>query len=116
MIILPSIPPREFIHDAGACLVTTTILTGAGFLTWAIREKPANSQDSGWRFFADTDTDQTLADPDNIAVVDFNRVAEIEPAIIAIYAQPVGSDLRLTVTNGQSLFYDNITGNPLDLT
>lgn len=106
----------EFIKNAGACLVSKNILSGQGKLKWLLREESIdNKVDNGWRFFSDIDTSDYLDNPDNLATCDFNTVAEIEPAIIAIYLLPVGSDLQLVKEDGKITFYDNITEQPIEL-
>lgn len=106
----------EFIKNAGACLVSKNILNGQGRLKWLVREEGIDSTvDNGWRFFSDIDTSEYLDNPNNLSVCDFNTVAEIEPAIIAIYLMPVGSDLQLVKENGKIIFFDNITEQPINL-
>ena len=57
------------------------------------------------------DTEEYINIASNNAVVDFNTVANIEPAVLAIYDMPVGTDLRLEKYADNSLhFFDNTTG------
>lgn len=105
--------PPEYIQGAGGCLVSKNILDGRGRLKWMTREPSANPADNGWRFFADIDGDTFVNTPGNIVVSDFNAVADIEPAIIAIYELPVGSDLQLVVEDGRRTIVDNRTGRAL---
>ncbi|MCX2824561.1 MULTISPECIES: DUF2185 domain-containing protein [Bacillus] len=99
----------EFIKHAGGCIVSKNILDGNGKLKWLVRDESVNSVDNGWRFFSDIDDDDYVNDPNNLVVCDFNTVAQIEPAILAVYSFPVGSDLQLVVENGKCYFIDNIT-------
>jgi hypothetical protein len=105
----------EFIKDAGACIASRRIIDGAGYLKWAIREASVNPVDNCWRFFSAADDAEYINNTDNLVVCDYNTVAEIEPAIIAIYLFPVGSDLQLVVEHGKPYFVDNITGKKVDL-
>lgn len=100
----------EFIENAGGCVVSKNILTGKGKTKWLIREQSVDKVDNGWRFFSDIDDDDFINNPDNLAICDFNTIANIEPALIGIYLLPVGSDLQLVVENGKISFFDNITG------
>lgn len=86
----------QLTETAGACLVSRSIMDGTGQLTWLVRDPAKKPDDTGWRFFSNTDTDETLADPSNLEVRDFTAVAEIEPAILAIQHLPVGADLHLS--------------------
>ena len=99
-----------FIPNAGGCIVSKNILSKKGQLKWCVREESINTVDNGWRFFSDIDTDEYLQNADNLAVCDFNSVATIEPAIIAIYDCSIGTDVELTEIDGKKKFIDNNTG------
>jgi len=105
----------EFIKNAGACIASRRILDSAGYLKWAMREQPVNSSDNGWRFFSATDDAEYINKSNNLVICDYNTVAEIEPAIIAIYLFPIGTDLQLVVEHGKRYFIDNITGKKVNL-
>ncbi|QFJ54666.1 DUF2185 domain-containing protein [Pseudobutyrivibrio xylanivorans] len=100
----------EFIKSAGGCIVSRNVLEKKGMLKWCVREKSMNKIDNGWRFFSDIDTDEYLSNPNNMCVCDFNTVANIEPAILAIYNAEVGTDLELQIENNKKRFIDNNTG------
>ena len=76
----------EFIKGAGGSLVSRNILDRCGNIKWLNREEPVNPADNGWRILSDVDTDEFLSDPDNMAVVDFNAMCGMEPALIGIYS------------------------------
>ncbi|OYO02913.1 hypothetical protein B0O41_4203 [Propionibacteriaceae bacterium ES.041] len=106
----------EFIKGAGAAIASKLVLSQQSPLKWAVRENPIEPPDTGWRFFALDDTDETLNDPANMQVVDYNAVCEIEPAVIGIYNLPVGSDLQI-IQEGPGTpirFLDNHTDEFLD--
>jgi hypothetical protein len=106
----------EFIRGGGACIVSVNVLSGASPLKWANREEPLGGPDNGWRFLSMIDDDEFLSDPDNLQVADINRVIEIEPAILAIYLMPVGTDVQLVTEPGGAIsIYDNHTGRKLDV-
>ena len=102
-----------FIPNAGGCVVSKNILSNAGRLKWCIREESVNAVDNGWRFFSDIDTEEYLNDTDNMCICDFNTVANIEPAILAIYNLPVGTDLEFCIENEKRFFIDTKTGKRL---
>ncbi len=95
-----------FIERPGGCVVSKNILSHKGKLKWCLREKSINDIDNGWRFFSDIDSEDYLADANNLSICDFNTVAGIEPAILKIYRFPVGTDVELTETNGKKVFID----------
>lgn len=104
---------NKFIKDAGGCLVSKNILCGNGLLKWCVREESINEIDNGWRFFSDIDTEEYLSDSENLAICDYNTIADIEPAIIGIYLLPIGTDLELVIEDGKRTFYDNNTGEQI---
>lgn len=105
----------KFISNAGGCIVSKNILKKSGKLKWCVREESMNKVDNGWRFFSDIDTDEYLAKADNMCVCDFNTVANIEPAILAIYNCEVGTDIELIEVEGKKIFVDNNTGEKITL-
>lgn len=103
----------QFIDNPGGCIVSNNILNRRGRLKWCLREEPINSIDNGWRFMSEIDTDEYLNDPRNLSVCDFNSVAAIEPAILAIYNCEVGADLELRLLEGKRIFVDQTTGRQI---
>ena len=49
-----------------------------------------------------------------MTVVDFNTFANIEPAILAIYNLPVGTDLEFCIEKGRKYFIDAQTGKEIE--
>ncbi len=50
--------------------------------------------DNGWRAIGDVDTEEYINKTENNVVVDFDRLVEIEPAVLSIYNLPIGADLE----------------------
>lgn len=86
------------------CIVSNNILSGKGELKWCFRESPVNNMDSGWRFLSCKDTDEYLADANNSSVCSLGTVVQIEPAVLSIINSPVGTDVELTVVDGEKVF------------
>ena len=106
-----------YITNAGAAIVSRKIVEGTGNIKWLTREAPIAPQDTGWRILSDRDTDEYLADPANMTVVDFNDICDIEPACIGIYDLPVGSDIQLVVEpDGRRRWFDNKTEREISFT
>ncbi len=97
---MPDYP--TFIPDAGACLASKNVMSGAGRIKWMLRVEPKVEVDNGWRIFSHIDTDEYLADPDNLEVADFNAVCAIEPALIGIWDFEIGTDLQI-VDEGEGI-------------
>lgn len=81
-------------HNLGGCIITRSLYEGTSKLKWIFREEGVNLADNGWRAIGDTDTEEYINAPGNNMVVDFDRLVEIEPAVLAIYDMPVGTDLE----------------------
>ncbi len=104
----------RFIEGAGGCIVSKRILSGESPVKWMFREKSINEIDNGWRFFSSMDDDDYVNNVNNLAVCDFNTVANIEPLVLGYYTFPVGSDLQLAGENGKTVMYDNNTGEKVE--
>ena len=95
-------------HNSGGCIITRSLFEGTSKLKWIFREESVNPADNGWRALGDTDTEEYINIPENNLVVDFDRLVEIEPAVLAIYDMPVGTDLEFEST--RRVFIDSNTG------
>lgn len=95
-------------HNLGGCIITRSLYEGASKLKWFFREESVNPADNGWRALGDTDTEEYINIPENNLVVDFDRLVEIEPAVLAIYDMPVGTDLEFD--SQRKVFIDSSTG------
>lgn len=98
-------------HNLGGCVVTRSLLDGRSSLKWLFREEGCNPSDNGWRALGDTDTQEYIDNPDNSDVVDFDRLVEIEPAVLGIYELPVGTDLEFIPE--KKAFIDAATGKEI---
>ena len=83
--------------------IFSIVFAGGNFLFQSV-----NPADNGWRALGDTDTEEYINIPDNNLVVDFDRLVEIEPAVLAIYDMPVGTDLEFD--QQRKVFIDSHTG------
>ena len=95
-------------HHLGGCIMTKSLYEGASHLKWFFRETPVHAADNGWRALGDTDTEEYINTPGNNVVVDFDRLVEIEPAVLAVYSMPVGTDLEFDAQ--RKVFVDTNTG------
>ena len=95
-------------HNLGGCIITKSLDDGTSKLKWIFREESVNPVDNGWRALGDTDTEEYINVPENNLVVDFDRLVEIEPAVLAIYDMPVGTDMEFD--SQRKVFIDSNTG------
>lgn len=100
-----------FIENAGGVIITKSIYQGTSKLKWFFREKSVNPSDNGWRAIGDTDTQEYINNPENSMIVDFNTLANIEPAVLSVYDMPVGTDLEFRFDDSGRYFIDTDTGN-----
>jgi hypothetical protein len=99
----------------GACLVSKNIYDGKGKLKWCIRETSKRDVDNGWRFLSDIDTEEYLADAKNWCVLAYESLIDIEPAVLAIYDMPVGTEVTLMQEGKRKFFVDTNTGEEIHL-
>ena len=101
--------------NLGGVIVSKNILDGKAKLRWCFKQEGVNELDNGWRFLSEIDTEDFLADSNNMIVCDWGTIFEIEPAVAAIYDLPIGSDLTLEYMNGKKYFIDSASGEKLNL-
>ncbi len=99
----------------GASLVSKSIYDRKGKLKWCVREKSTRDVDNGWRFLADIDTDEYLADINNWCILPYESIIEIEPAVLAIYDMQVGTELTLVQEGKRKFFVDTNTGEEISI-
>ncbi|MDA1604145.1 DUF2185 domain-containing protein [Bacillus cereus group sp. RP37] len=91
-------------------MVSKNIINKTGKLKRILRENLIEAADDGWKLFSKIDDDDYINNSENLALCDFNAVANIELAILGIYELPIGSDLQLVSENGKIRFINNLTG------
>ena len=81
---------RRLATGYGSCLATDMITVYGSLVGYMYREESDSKIDSGWRFFAGTETDEYSNDPNNIEMYDVNTIANYDPAIIPHLTEPPG--------------------------
>lgn len=102
---------KEYIRGAGGTIVSKSILNGTSRLKWLFRQD--SGMGNGWIAFGDTDTQEYVDDANNMAVVDFNTLADIEPAVLNVFYMPAGSDLEFRSDKTGKYFVDTRTGQEI---
>jgi len=102
---------EQYITGAGGTIVSNSILNGTARLKWIFREE--SEYGNGWIAFGDTDTQEYVNDPKNFTIVDFNTLANIEPAVLNIFYMPVGADLEFCSNKSGKYFIDTKTGKEI---
>ncbi len=73
------------------CFVTRRVLEGEDPPGYLYREEPDNERDSGWRILAGNETEEFLADPDNLTFVSLGAVLRTNDSFVDFLDSPVGS-------------------------
>ncbi len=79
------IPPeklRPLANGYGLCMAPDTIVISGLPVTSMYRVMPSRRQDSGWRFFAGSETAEYLSNPRYNGIYDVNVIANYCPDII----------------------------------
>lgn len=102
---------KQYIKGAGGTIVSKSILEGKSKLKWLFRQEDGHG--NGWIAFGDTDTQEYVDNPENMTVVDFNVLANIEPAVVNVFYMPHGSDLEFRKDETGAYFVDTGTGEEI---
>lgn len=102
---------KVYIRGAGGTIVTKSILSGESKLKWLFRQESEHG--NGWVAFGDKDTQEYVDDAKNMAIVDFNTLANIEPAVVNVFYLPTGSDLEFRSDKTGKYFVDTKTGQEI---
>lgn len=102
---------KVYIRGAGGTIVSKSILDGTSKLKWLFRQESEHG--NGWIAFGDTDTQEYVNDANNMAIVDFNTLANIEPAVVDVFYMPMGSDLEFRSDKTGTYFVDTRTGKEI---
>lgn len=82
---------RPLAQGRGSCIASDRITVSCRRVGYMYREQPDHALDSGWRFFAGDESEDTLDDPSCFEILDVNTVANYDPDIIPLLDQPAGS-------------------------
>jgi hypothetical protein len=75
----------------GGCLATDRIVVDGARIGYMYREKPMNTQDSGWRFFAGDEDDAYMAVNKHHGVYDVNTIVNYDPDVLPFIDHEIGS-------------------------
>ena len=102
---------KVYIQGAGGTIVTKSILDGTSKLKWLFRQEGGHG--NGWIAFGDRDSQEYVNDANNMAIVDFNTLADIEPTVVNVFYMPMGSDLEFCCDKTGKYFVDTRTGKEI---
>lgn len=79
----------------GQCVVSKNILSGAGYLKFAVKNNDF------WVFMSNIDPDNYFDNVDNFEYRSFEEIITIEPAIMGLSRMPNGTDIQLCITEAK---------------
>ncbi len=82
---------RYFGEGAKLAFVSERVLEDGGCVRFLYREATDREQDSGWRVFAGSESDEELNDPKRIQLVPIWKLIEGDDSLAMIFEAPVGS-------------------------
>jgi hypothetical protein len=88
---LPAEAIISLVEDLGGCFATDTITVDGLPVGFCYREEPSFEEDSGWRFFSGTESQDYIDNADNLAIYDVNTIANYDRDIIPLLDSPSGS-------------------------
>lgn len=102
---------KQYITGAGGSIVTKSLLNKTSQLKWLFRQE--SPYGNGWVAFGDTDTQDYVNNPDNMSIVDFNTLANLEPTVLNVFHMPIGTDLEFRCDKSGKYFVDTKTGQEI---
>lgn len=85
--------------------VTNRILLDGQLVRFLYREAPDDEDDSGWRFTAGDETDEYMADLDNLSYVSLGAVLSKDDSILHLLDNPEGSAFKRDTASGRFVPY-----------
>lgn len=76
-------PLEALATNYGLCMVSKQISVDGYAVGYMYREEPEEEADSGWRFFSGDESDDYIDNGRNFQLVDVNKIANLDPSIIA---------------------------------
>lgn len=85
---------QELIVPRGYCYASDTITVDGMPVGYMYKEPPEEPDDSGWRFYSGTETEEYVADEYHFMMFDLNYIANCDPAIIPYIKNRIGTELE----------------------
>jgi hypothetical protein len=82
---------KPLAEGRGACMATDAITVEGKNVGYMYREDADFPEDSGWRFFSGTESQEYLEDVSHTTIYDVNTIANYDPEIIPLLDSPAGS-------------------------
>lgn len=83
---------KDLVPPMGYCYASDKITIDGEPVGFMHREQPEDPDDSGWRFYSGTETEEYVEDEHHFMMFDVNYIANCDPAIIAYLKSKRGSE------------------------
>jgi hypothetical protein len=90
---------KKLINSIGACYASDKITVDGLPVKYMYREPPTFAEDSGWRFFSGTETQDYVDNPDNLMIYAVNTIANYDLSIIPYLDMSIGTELERSTGN-----------------
>lgn len=84
----------DLIGKIGACMASDKITIDGLPVGWMYRGESIDKLDNGWRFFAGTEDQEYVDNPEHFCFFDTNTIANYDRGIIPYLGLPVGVELE----------------------
>jgi len=85
---------KDLINPMGYCYASDTITIDGLPVGYMHREKSEDEEDSGWRFYSGTETEEYVEDEHHFMMFDLNYLANCDPTIIPYLKSKKGIELE----------------------
>jgi hypothetical protein len=85
---------KEVIQQKGYCYASDMITVDGHKVGFMHREAREDEDDSGWRFYSGSETEEYVEDEHHFMMFDLNYIANIDPAIIPYLKMRTGAELE----------------------
>lgn len=85
---------KELIVPRGYCYASDLVTVDGMQVGYMYKESPEDEDDTGWRFYSGTETEEYVSDVHNFMMFDLNYIANCDPAIIPYIKNRIGTELE----------------------
>ncbi len=85
---------KELIPHKLYCYASDMVTVDGLPVGYMHKERPEDEDDSGWRFYSGTETEEYVDNEYHFMMFDLNYIANCDPAIIPYLKQKIGTELE----------------------
>jgi hypothetical protein len=92
---------QDLISNGKTCYASRKITDDKMKVGYMYRDEPEDEDDSGWRFYSGTESEDYVENVDNFMLYDLNTVANIDRSILPLLKKPVGTEWEKDTETGR---------------